>query len=45
MQKVKWKYAGIYCVIIIFTLVFAGAIVFKFSSDYNISNRENGFPI
>ena len=45
VQKVKWKYAGIYCVIIIFTLVFAGAIVFKFSSDYNISNRENGFPI
>ena len=44
-EHVKWKYTGIYCVIIIFALMFAGAIIFKFSSDYNISDRENGFTI
>ena len=44
-EQVKVKYTGIYCVIIIFALMFAGAIVFKFSSDYNISDRENGFAI
>ena len=44
-EHVKWKYTGIYCVIIIFALMFAGAIVFKFSSDYNISDGEDGFTI
>ena len=44
-EHVKWKYAGIYCVIIVVAFMFAGAIVFKFSSDYNISDRKNGFAI
>ncbi len=44
-EQVKRKYAGIYCVIIVFALVFAGAIVFKFSPHYNITDRENDFAI
>lgn len=44
-KQVKWKYAGIYCVIIVFALMFVGAIVFKFSSDYNTIDRENGFAV
>lgn len=39
-EHVKWKYAGIYCVIIVVAFMFAGVIVFKFSSDYNISDRK-----
>ena len=44
-KQVKWKYAGIYCVLIATALVFAGAIVFRFSSEYSVSDRENGFAI
>ena len=44
-EQVKWKYAGIYFAIIACALVFGGAVCFKFSSDYNISDRENGFVI
>ncbi len=44
-ETVKWKYAGIYCVIIVFALVFGGAVFFKFSSDYNMKDNENGFAI
>lgn len=44
-EHVKWKYTGNYCMIIVFALVFGSAIVFRFSSDYNISDREKSFAI
>lgn len=44
-EQLKWKYAGIYFAIIVCALVFGGAVCFKFSSDYHISDREYGFAI
>lgn len=44
-ETMKCKYVVIYSVLIICVLVFGSAIYFKLSSDYKISDTENGFVI
>lgn len=44
-SSINRKYLLIYCLIALFTLILCGAVWFRFSSSYTVTDKGNGFVI